>query len=291
MMANGVAMRSGISVIGIILLLGSAAGRARGQTAAGAPAVSSPAAATAEERVVLEALAAKMADAVAQSKLASAAVLDFADADGKVTPLGQKLADEFSDALAKAAVKFTVKPRQQTAAWKSTLFYYGTRDVGLQEARELDADVAVFGSVAVEDGEVKLNVMPQPANKGGNLGTFVAQMALSGELRALAESASEPNPEASVVSRNAAHTLPKCDYCPRPGSSKQDPRVGVHGFVNLSAVVDVDGRARDITVQKPLGYGLDEKAIETVLQWRFKPATDAGGQPVACRVPIEIAFN
>src|SRR5579863_7339668 len=130
-MGKGGAMRAGIILIGLLLLFGSSAARTQDKAAPVATMTQS-AAATPAEMPVLEALAAKMADAVAQSKLASVAVLDFADAGGKVTPLGQKLADEFSDALAKAAVKFTVKPRQQTAAWKSTLFYYGTRDVGLQ---------------------------------------------------------------------------------------------------------------------------------------------------------------
>jgi len=36
--------------------------------------------------------------------------------------------------------------------------------------------------------------------------------------------------------------------------------------------------------------GLDEKAIEAVRQWKFKPATK-DGHPVAVQVNIEVSFR
>jgi hypothetical protein len=41
---------------------------------------------------------------------------------------------------------------------------------------------------------------------------------------------------------------------------------------------------------KPLGGGLDEKAIETVKTWKFKPATREG-VPVPVRVVVEVTFR
>jgi TonB family protein len=40
--------------------------------------------------------------------------------------------------------------------------------------------------------------------------------------------------------------------------------------------VEPDGRAHKIVVRSSLGLGLDEKAIEAVRQWRFKPAMKNG---------------
>ncbi len=45
--------------------------------------------------------------------------------------------------------------------------------------------------------------------------------------------------------------------------------------------VDPGGRAQDIHVVKGLGMGLDEKAIEAVEKWKFKPGMSNGlaGKP------------
>jgi len=43
-------------------------------------------------------------------------------------------------------------------------------------------------------------------------------------------------------------------------------------------------------VVKPLGYGLDEAAIEAVSQWRYKPAME-DGRPVATRYNATINFR
>lgn len=62
------------------------------------------------------------------------------------------------------------------------------------------------------------------------------------------------------------------------------------GDVLLEVVVDVDGLARNIKVISPLGMGLDEKAIEAVEQWRFKPGT-RDGVPVRVVARVEVRFR
>jgi protein TonB len=64
---------------------------------------------------------------------------------------------------------------------------------------------------------------------------------------------------------------------PRAGPSYQ-------GSVLLWLVVAPNGRPRNIRVQRSLGMGLDEKAIEAVSQWRFQPATLNGQLPVAVQM-------
>jgi TonB family protein len=39
------------------------------------------------------------------------------------------------------------------------------------------------------------------------------------------------------------------------------------------------------------GNGLEEKAIEAVRSWRFRPAVGPDGHPVATMVPIEVTFR
>jgi TonB family protein len=64
---------------------------------------------------------------------------------------------------------------------------------------------------------------------------------------------------------------------------------GIQGQVLLHLVVDRDGLPTSVQVLKPLDPGLDEIAINTVKQWRFKPATK-DGQPVSCEAQIDINF-
>jgi periplasmic protein TonB len=43
-------------------------------------------------------------------------------------------------------------------------------------------------------------------------------------------------------------------------------------------------------VVKRVGRGLDEKAIEAVRTWKFKPAM-LSGKPVAVQIAVEITFQ
>jgi TonB family protein len=62
------------------------------------------------------------------------------------------------------------------------------------------------------------------------------------------------------------------------------------GTVLLQVIVGADGLVRNIQIKRPLGGGLDEKAVEAVKRWRFQPALK-DGKPVAVVVNIEIGFN
>ena len=59
----------------------------------------------------------------------------------------------------------------------------------------------------------------------------------------------------------------------------------------LQCLVTPDGRASNINVVKGPGLGLEEKAIEAVRGWRFKPAIGPGGKPVPVLVIIEVTFR
>jgi periplasmic protein TonB len=75
-----------------------------------------------------------------------------------------------------------------------------------------------------------------------------------------------------------------------PEYSEEARKAKYSGTVLLSVIVDQEGHARDIKILKRLGMGLDEKAMEAVLKWKFKPGMK-GGQAVNVRAQIEVNFR
>ena len=58
----------------------------------------------------------------------------------------------------------------------------------------------------------------------------------------------------------------------------------------LQITVAIDGSVRNPRILKGLGYGLDEEAVKSVLQWRYKPARN-NGQPIDSQVTISFGFT
>ena len=85
-------------------------------------------------------------------------------------------------------------------------------------------------------------------------------------------------------------TVPEAIYSPEPSFSDEARKAKFQGMVTLMVVVGKDGRPYDIRVRQSLGMGLDEKAIEAVRNWRFRPAT-MNGQPVATQIAVQVDFH
>jgi periplasmic protein TonB len=85
-------------------------------------------------------------------------------------------------------------------------------------------------------------------------------------------------------------SAPRAIYAPEPDYSEEARKAKYQGTVVLWVIVGADGRPHDIRVQRSLGMGLDQNAIEAVRQWRFEPARK-NGQPVAVQVNIEVDFR
>jgi TonB family protein len=75
-----------------------------------------------------------------------------------------------------------------------------------------------------------------------------------------------------------------------PEYSEEARRAKYSGTVLLSVVVDEHGIPQDIHVVRPLGLGLDEKAVEAVQRWRFRPGM-RNGKPVRVLASIEVSFR
>jgi protein TonB len=75
-----------------------------------------------------------------------------------------------------------------------------------------------------------------------------------------------------------------------PEYSEEARKAKFSGTVTLSVIVDAEGHARDIRITQSLGMGLDEKAVDAVQKWKFRPGMKSG-VAVNVRALIEVNFR
>jgi TonB family protein len=85
-------------------------------------------------------------------------------------------------------------------------------------------------------------------------------------------------------------SAPVLSYSVSPEYTDEARRAKVQGTVIVSIIVDTKGIPRNPQVVRPLGMGLDQKAIEAVMRFRFKPAMK-DGMPVPVNLNIEVNFK
>jgi len=79
-------------------------------------------------------------------------------------------------------------------------------------------------------------------------------------------------------------------FRPEPEYSEEARKAKWQGAVLLSLIVDENGVPQEIKVVRSLGLGLDQKAIEAVQKWRFKPGLK-DGKAVPVTANIEVNFR
>ena len=83
---------------------------------------------------------------------------------------------------------------------------------------------------------------------------------------------------------------PSILYKVEPEYSEEARKAKFQGTVLLFVVVDEKGNPRDIKIIRPLGLGLDQKAVEAVEKWKFSPGKK-DGKPVPVQAQIEVNFR
>ena len=88
------------------------------------------------------------------------------------------------------------------------------------------------------------------------------------------------------------HSQPSCKYCPNPDFPKEARNAKIQSAsVLLEVTVTEEGAAKDVSVLRDPGNGFRDKAVEAVKKWKFRPAEDKDGNPVACKVNVEVSFR
>ena len=136
------------------------------------------------------------------------------------------------------------------------------RQIGMDVSREILAEHPEYAR-QIEENQRKTQSSPTPA---------------------------APHPDGSVYPIGNGVAAPQLIEKQEPKYTQQAIDAKFNGAVLLSIVVDETGVPRDIRVVRPVGLGLDEKAVEAVQTWRFKPATK-DGKAVATHAQVQVNFH
>jgi TonB family protein len=101
---------------------------------------------------------------------------------------------------------------------------------------------------------------------------------------------SQSGPPGSSVYRGRGVTPPQLVYKVEPEFSEEARKAKHQGVVVLAIEVDASGNVRNVRVRQSLGLGLDEKAVDAVSHWHFRPGI-LNGKPVTTEATVEVNFQ
>lgn len=78
---------------------------------------------------------------------------------------------------------------------------------------------------------------------------------------------------------------------PEAEYSDEGRRKGINGKCMVSLFVDTYGLPRDLMIMRSLEPTMDQKALEAVDRYRFKPAMRNGMEPVPVMISVEVNFR
>ena len=97
------------------------------------------------------------------------------------------------------------------------------------------------------------------------------------------------NEEAAVRVGNGV-SAPQIIERQEPSYTEEARAARIQGTVLLRLVVRADGTTGQIRVLRSLDVGLDQRAVEAVSRWKFKPGMK-DGKPVSVETTIEVSFH
>jgi TonB family protein len=101
---------------------------------------------------------------------------------------------------------------------------------------------------------------------------------------------SKTNDGAEYYTVGKGVTPPKALKADDPRYPERAKQAKIQGTTVLWTIINEQGVASKIRIQRPVGGGLDHSAVEAVRQWRFTPAMK-DGHPVPVCINIEVNFR
>jgi TonB family protein len=93
-----------------------------------------------------------------------------------------------------------------------------------------------------------------------------------------------------LMSVGGGVSAPTVIHSIEPEFTEEARQASYQGSVSIQLIVDAQGNPQNVHVTRRASYGLDQKAIEAVRQYRFHPAMFQG-HPVAVQIVIDVDFH
>jgi TonB family protein len=273
------------STLGCLLLVCAACG-----------AKQAPADASAAVRV----LTAKMVGPISKSKMRTIVVVGFSGPGKRVTDLGTMLRDEVSDSLAKEVPTVKVIGRAEISAMlkqnrvSEAMMFNASLGEWIATRMHADGYVSAHFEIPVSGpSPAKIEIFKCGAQTCSEMGIpITTEITLTTkEFLAGGRDFKTILPATAVDAGQTGGTNPRCVTCPEPRYPDQAHKQDIHGTVEMIITVEKDGTTGDLFIVGPQGYGLDGAAIDAVLGWKFDPALDALGNPVATHFNVNVSFK
>ena len=221
-------------------------------------------------------------------------VSDFLDASGQRTPTGAYFAAAFSKLLREPPRDFAIVSRFNAHKF---LDNSGWTDQNLSNPDVLAKFTSTFNPDAFLSGTIV------PGNHSVSVDLILTDLAGKELFRVpyreeLNDQFDGNFPPATNASGRIFYfynldgtDFPKCIYCPSPSYTDSARRAKVSGVVAISGVVTPDGKIEQTRITKSLDSSLDKVSLNSLKDWRFKPAKDPDGNPVPMRIQLEVTFR
>jgi TonB family protein len=248
----------------------------------------------AQEKTDMEMPAQRLAKAITKAKITSVAVSDFAKSDGTPSPEGHCLAQEFAEAIRRNKHIAVADPAKVMPILVNTGVSAPAIDTNdsLEKFRSaLGTEALVTGVLEIEHDHYTVKVMVRNLKDTAVIAVdeqTVKRPSYTDTLLAL-----DPTGNATRVARPGQDgvSVPQCVECPGPNFTAEQRKANPHAMIVLDVVVGVEGRPTGATLVSAPDKSLAVTAIEAVKKWRFQPAADKNGKPVAVIVPVHIALR
>jgi hypothetical protein len=96
--------------------------------------------------------------------------------------------------------------------------------------------------------------------------------------------------DSNVLRQNMVDKRARLKSTFEPGSNQFAQDYGVAGISEYHVVVGADGKPVEIAVARPIGFGLDESAVDSIRKATFEPAVK-DGKPVPVLINMVVEFR
>jgi TonB family protein len=238
----------------------------------------------------LSALNQQLAKDIVKAKLRSVILVDFQDSLGKPSTRGWYVADELSENWLAKKQKFRVIDRSELKDTKVE-----AEDLAPAMLKRLGSvwgvDAIITGAVETSAGNY---IVTATIRRTADNAAIASESITLPPCRVLDVLKPLPDANSGVLQISSAGVNgvdpPKCIECSMPSYSKRARAAKRQGNIILSVLVSEEGRVETIAIVLAMGFGLTQKAVETVSEWRFKPANKEG-QTVPVIISVEATWN